>query len=751
MAQGIFTLKQVNQAIRQSAWSEFNPPQFVEYLVVAGGGGGRMGGAGAGGLLTGIVPVVAGTTYTVTVGAGGTGSLSNANSGTSGDNSVFGSIAATGGGRGAYNDAPITTAASGGSGGGGGYIVEGAAGTSGQGNAGGFGHTATAYYSGGGGGGAGTVGINGIAGYAGNGGAGIASSISGTLTLRAGGGGGGGDQRGAASGTGGVGGGGDGNFSGTATPGSVNTGGGGGGAGYSGAAFQTGGAGGSGSVIVRYPGTIQFYTGGTVNYSNGYIIHIFRATGTLAPTTPTAFNTTYQISNSLRFRSSASAYLNRSPTVNSVTRNAFTYSAWVKLGAFTDTLVVNDLFQTGTGSTNYMSIGFANGSTADQLALRIDGYTKYYTNAVFRDPAAWYHITFAFNSNAAAASRVKIYVNGSEQTTVVNNEVTAGYNSAFGVTTNPMYIGRAASNAGFTTWYYMEYNLAEVNFVDGQALTPSAFGAYSEYNQWLPIRYAGTYGTNGFYLPFTNTASTSTLVADSSGNANNWTPNNISLTAGSTYDSLTDVPTLTSETVANYAVLNRLQIGGVATSPTPITLSNSNLSWSYNRTSSGSGWIQATIAIPSTGKWYYEYVSDGGSPVAYSEPGIMDIATPKSQSIPSQYRAYYGYDGTKISNGVYSAYGAAAVINDVLSVAIDMDNGALYFGKNGTYLNSGVPTSGASKTGAAFTDLISAGVTWVPMMGVMGNNVATGFVNFGQRPFTYTPPTGYLSLNTYNI
>lgn len=79
MAQGIFTLRQVNQAISQGAWSAFNPPQWVEYLVVAGGGGGGggsfygSGGGGAGGLLTGMVPVVAGTSYTVTVGAGGAG------------------------------------------------------------------------------------------------------------------------------------------------------------------------------------------------------------------------------------------------------------------------------------------------------------------------------------------------------------------------------------------------------------------------------------------------------------------------------------------------------------------------------------------------------------------------------------------------------------------------------------------------------------------------------------------------------
>jgi hypothetical protein len=137
--------------------------------------------------------------------------------------------------------------------------------------------------------------------------------------------------------------------------------------------------------------------------------------------------------------------------------------------------------------------------------------------------------------------------------------------------------------------------MAEINFVDGQALAPTAFGAFSTYNQWLPIKYAGTYGTNGFYLPFTNTTSTSTLVADSSGNANNWTPNNISLTAGSTYDSLTDVPTLTSETVANYAVMNPLSNGAAV--PT-----NGNLT---QGASSPNTRCNSTIFV-SSAKWYFE-------------------------------------------------------------------------------------------------------------------------------------------------
>jgi hypothetical protein len=254
MANGLFNLKQVMQAVQQGGWPAQKTPA-VEYLVVAGGGGGKTngsGGGGAGGLLTGIDPVPNGQTLLVTVGAGGVNMSSGANS-------VFGSITSIGGGVGGTqaNGGP----SAGGSGGGQGEIalvgpVPGQ-GTFGQGNAGGT-CLGTAggsnYYGGGGGGGAGTVGLNAAVLVGGNGGAGIASAISGTVTTYAGGGGGAGYQPvgPVVNGSGGVGGGGAGGYTSgqTGTAGTANTGGGGGG-GAGGSGF--GGAGGSGIVIVSYP------------------------------------------------------------------------------------------------------------------------------------------------------------------------------------------------------------------------------------------------------------------------------------------------------------------------------------------------------------------------------------------------------------------------------------------------------------------------------------------------------------------
>jgi hypothetical protein len=260
MANGLFNLKQVVQAVQQGGWPAQKTPA-VEYLVVAGGGGGARqtgacgAGGGAGGLLMGIDPVPNGQTLLVTVGAGGAGQVGNG-AGTSGANSVFGAISSTGGGGGGSYDNIVGTGVglNGGSGGGG----SGQGTTSGwppgngivgQGNAGG-GLVGTDGTAAGGGGGASTAGLKPVnsGSMAGNGGAGIASAISGTVTTYAGGGGGGGYY--ANGGTGGVGGGGNGGYSGTAaTSGTLYTGGGGGGNSQNGAS----GSGGDGIVIVSYP------------------------------------------------------------------------------------------------------------------------------------------------------------------------------------------------------------------------------------------------------------------------------------------------------------------------------------------------------------------------------------------------------------------------------------------------------------------------------------------------------------------
>jgi hypothetical protein len=245
MSNGIFTLKQVNQALRQGAWITGIKTPAVEYLVVAGGGNGGdllggglgAGGGGAGGLLTGITPVPFGSVLTVTVGAG----LGRFGEGTGGS-SVFGQVSTTGGGSGARGGTNAGRPGGSGGGGSGTSYPNGYQGIFGQGNSGG---NSPANSAAGGGGGAGTVGFSGYDTIAGSGGAGIASAISGNVTAYAGGGGGGGGTPG----VGGVGGGGNAGSS----AGTANTGGGGGGS----SGFSDGFAGGSGIVVVSYPDVYQ--------------------------------------------------------------------------------------------------------------------------------------------------------------------------------------------------------------------------------------------------------------------------------------------------------------------------------------------------------------------------------------------------------------------------------------------------------------------------------------------------------------
>jgi hypothetical protein len=266
------------QTIASTAYS-------VDYLIAAGGGGGggnnSGAGGGAGGLITSSgLSVSPGTSYTVTIGAGGTSTPTN------GTNSSFGGQTAVGGGLGASNSGGPTSPGSGGSGGGANYNGGGGGlGTAGQGNNGGSAVTGATNYPGSGGGGAGAVGSNASGSVAGAGGIGLASTISGSSVYYAGGGGGS-TQSGGTGGAGGLGGGGAGSpatSSNNGESGTVNTGGGGGAGGYGRSGVNvtgTNGAGGSGVVIIRYLGTAARATGGTITITGGYVIHTFTSSGT---------------------------------------------------------------------------------------------------------------------------------------------------------------------------------------------------------------------------------------------------------------------------------------------------------------------------------------------------------------------------------------------------------------------------------------------------------------------------------------
>ena len=426
----------------------------------------------------------------------------------------------------------------------------------------------------------------------------------------------------------------------------------------------------------------------------------------------------YNLQRSLRFRSSATAYLNRTFT-NTGNRQIWTWSGWVKRGALSS----GALF--GADGSNYAFIYFSLDSLDCGEVVTSQQWRRL-TTQVFRDPSAWYHIVFAFDSTqATAGNRIKLYVNGTQVTAFSTSvDPSLNYNSVVN-TTIAHSIG---SFAAPTRQAYLDGYMTEVNFIDGQALTPSSFGSTnSTTGVWQPAKYTGTYGTNGFYLPFTNTTSTTTLGNDFSGNSNNWTTNNISLTSGVTYDSMTDVPTLTSPTAANYSVLNPLSIYVV--SPT-----DGNLAFS-GTSAGGIGSMGAT-----SGKYYWEtvYTAIGsGDGVLVGVRSAESIATGAAENV-----GYYGggtENGKKtINGGAATAYGATWTTGDVIGVALDITGGSITFYKNNV-----------SQGAISYT---FTGKSWVSFnwrTGSAGTN--TGSINFGQRPFAYTPPSGFVALNTFNL
>lgn len=429
----------------------------------------------------------------------------------------------------------------------------------------------------------------------------------------------------------------------------------------------------------------------------------------------------YTIERSLRLRSSASAYLSRTPA-SAGNRKTWTWSAWVKRGTLGSLQLV---FDASSSSTSQYRFGF---NTTDTFTFY--GYVgatnvNLASSAVYRDISAWYHLVVAMDTTQATSSnRVKVYING-EQVTSFSTAIYPALNHDTNINNN---IAHSIGRRTYDNLYQFDGYLTEVNFIDGQALTPSDFGNYNEdTGVWQPAKYIGSYGTNGFYLPFSDNTTTTTLAADASGNGNDWTPNNISLTSGATYDSMTDTPTLTSEDAGNFAVLNPLDKGA------DFATSNGNLQ--ANSSASSVGKIRATMAMTS-GKWYWESLIDlTGTAHAV---GISKSSSNLNTYLGADIGDYaYWRNGSKANNSSSTAYGASFASGDVIGVAYDADAGDLTFYKNGV------------SQGVAYTGISGE---FLPSLGdIAGADDTQYHANFGQRPFAYTPPTGFKALHTGNL
>jgi hypothetical protein len=439
----------------------------------------------------------------------------------------------------------------------------------------------------------------------------------------------------------------------------------------------------------------------------------------------------------------ANSYLTRTPS-SAGNRRKFTFSAWLKLSQSASTTYI---FQAGDNGNNDIQFSFQNdnkfyiksfsgGSTGFDLAT----YAKY------RDSSGWYHFVVAIDTEQSTASnRAKIYVNG-ELITALVDTVYCSQNTDLEISNTVSHnIGASVNNSQTFDGY-----MSHVAFVDGQALAPTVFGQTdSSSGIWKFKAPTGvTWGTNGFHLKFENSGN---LGLDSSGNSNTFTVN------GNGRQSL-DTPSNV------HATLNPLHRG---TKLNEATFSNGNTTHE-GTTSGGSYPYTFSTLAPSKGKWYAEFKnSPSGDCIIGIGAGIPDGFLGNSSSA---YSVGYFRTGQYYTNGSGNNYGSALSNNDIVGVAMDLDNNKLYFSINGTWQNSGVPTSGSTGTGAISITGTASNTTGVYHFacGKAGSDPTDLQANFGNgyfgttaissagsngngSLFEYDVPSGYYALNTKNI
>ena len=429
----------------------------------------------------------------------------------------------------------------------------------------------------------------------------------------------------------------------------------------------------------------------------------------------------YEIDQSALFAGSTSDFLSEAfgtPTDN----NVWTLSMWVKRSAIKG--VVQGLFGAVTASSFVGGIYFLTDETLKAYVDNSSVGNHLETTQVFRDPSAWYHIMWtADTDNATATNRSRLYLNGVEITAFdvdTQNSLTGGAINKSGSTFN---IGKAP---GWTAPF--DGYLAEVQFIDGQQLTPASFGEYNDDGVWVPKAYTGTYGNNGAYLDF---ADSGALGTDVSGNGNDWTVNG-------TITQVTDSPT---ENYATYLPL----YGAVSY---PATFSNGNL------TAAGAGSTgKAALASigPTTGKFYSEFTLDVVGTTVLCRVGVSAVASltdplmfSSGEFAPQINSVHYFANGTRrLNNSDTSSWGSTFTNADVIGVAYDADTGKIWFAKNNTWQASGDPAAGSDPAAT-----LTTGVPFYFNNQIFDN---TWTADFGQSGFEYTPPTGFNALNTANL
>jgi hypothetical protein len=468
-------------------------------------------------------------------------------------------------------------------------------------------------------------------------------------------------------------------------------------------------------------------------------------------------STGYDVDNSLRINAGDSAFLSRTQTAGN--QRTFTVSAWVKRARLNDRQA---LFSSTTDGSNECFIWF---DTDDELFVKENTSNstdfEIRTNRKFRDPSAWYHIVVAYDTtNSTSGDRVRIYVNGVEETSFANEtQPSENFQTKFNKNSMVANIGRMNYGQEYLGGY-----LAEIHWLDGVQYDPTYFGEFDDNGVWIPKKYTGgNYGTNGYYLQFQQTGTSqnaSGIGADTSGQDNHFAVTNLAAT-DITEDTCTN----------NFATFNPLFRSNFDNDGTFLE-GNCQRDFTDN---ANRGYGMSTIGVTS-GKWYWEIkvigsdVSRIGIGVGYD--GLSAFTSPFYDNNPSLGMHFYS-SASVSANGSTQSYGSAASANDIFMYALDMDNHLIWLGVNGSWFNSATVTEiqNSTATNDITTKLssqtfLNSGEPVFPMVNDLSTTGASQFqINFGNPPFSissgnndgkygnfeYAPPSGYYALCTKRL
>ena len=457
----------------------------------------------------------------------------------------------------------------------------------------------------------------------------------------------------------------------------------------------------------------------------------------------------FNIDNSLRFNDDDGADLGRTPSADG-NRKTFTFSTWLKIGNIPS---ADYDFFSANSTNNFNDVMRIRSDDTLQISATVSGDTdngyKFRSDMKFRDPSAWYHIVVGVDTTQATNSNgLKVYVNGSLISgtyDAYNQNISTSFNKSG----STMAIGHRQNDGGN---HYDGY-ISEVHFIDGTQKQASDFGETNDNGVWIPKRFSGSYGTNGFKLEFQDSGN---LGDDTSGNTNDFTATNLA-----SFDVTTDTPT------NNFCTMNPLATGSRGDFREGNSQVQTNVQGSVPY-----GQVEFGTFFVNKGKWYYEAkissVGGGGKMgLGWNERYESGNYTNSHNNIGSNGNAFYSHQGDiKIGSGSDFSTGVDSyTTNDIIGCAIDLDNNKVYWHKNGNYQDDPTPNP-ASNDGRSL-GTATYNNTWTPWVTKDDtiNNCNVKF-NFGNPPYTnsssqsddngygdfeYDVPTGFYSLCTKNL